>query len=41
MFETGRIVEDGTHEALLGIEGGQYRTLFEHQAGTGETVLVG
>ncbi|MBT2187488.1 ABC transporter ATP-binding protein/permease [Sphingobium sp. H33] len=40
VFETGRIVEDGTHDALLGIEGGHYRTLFEHQAGTAEEVLV-
>ncbi len=40
VFETGRIVEDGTHESLLGIEGGHYRNLFEHQAGTADEMLV-
>jgi ATP-binding cassette subfamily B protein len=41
VFEAGRIVEDGTHEQLVAIEGGHYRTLFEHQAGTAETMLAG
>jgi ATP-binding cassette subfamily B protein len=34
VFANGRIVEDGTHDALLGAEGGHYRRLFERQAGT-------
>ncbi|MBN8831881.1 MAG: ABC transporter ATP-binding protein [Sphingomonadales bacterium] len=40
VFDQGRIVEDGDHETLLGMEGGVYRTLFEHQAGTAEETLV-
>jgi ATP-binding cassette subfamily B protein len=40
VFEQGRIVEDGSHEQLLAIEGGHYRTLFDHQAGHGEAMLV-
>lgn len=34
VFAGGRIVEDGTHDALLVAGGGQYRRLFERQAGT-------
>lgn len=34
VFAGGRIVEDGTHDALLAAEEGQYRRLFERQAGT-------
>ncbi|MBS7545700.1 ABC transporter ATP-binding protein [Ancylobacter oerskovii] len=33
VFEHGRIVEDGRHEALLAKPGGRYRRLFEHQSG--------
>jgi ATP-binding cassette subfamily B protein len=40
VFEQGRVVEDGNHEALLGLEGGQYRMLFEHQSGH-EAILAG
>jgi len=32
VFEHGRIVEDGAHNALLGLEAGIYRRLFERQA---------
>ena len=32
VFRSGRIVEDGRHDALLAREGGLYRRLFEHQA---------
>lgn len=32
VFDRGRIVEDGTHEALLARRGGAYRALFERQA---------
>jgi len=32
VFEHGRVVEDGSHTALLGVEGGIYRRLFERQA---------
>ncbi len=32
VFEHGRVVEDGSHNALLGLEGGIYRRLFERQA---------
>jgi ATP-binding cassette subfamily B protein len=32
VFESGRIVEDGSHNALLGLNGGVYRRLFERQA---------
>jgi ATP-binding cassette subfamily B protein len=34
VFAGGRIVEDGTHDALLAVGDGQYRRLFERQAGT-------
>ncbi|WP_313436705.1 ABC transporter ATP-binding protein [Novosphingobium sp.] len=34
VFHRGHIVEDGTHETLLESEQGQYRRLFERQAGT-------
>ena len=34
VFDRGRIVEDGNHERLVGLEGGLYRRLFERQAGT-------
>jgi ATP-binding cassette subfamily B protein len=33
VFDKGRIVEDGTHESLLARPAGQYRRLFERQAG--------
>jgi ATP-binding cassette subfamily B protein len=33
VFDKGRIVEDGTHLALLSRSGGLYRQLFERQAG--------
>jgi ATP-binding cassette subfamily B protein len=33
VFETGRIVEDGTHDDLLVRPDGRYRALFERQAG--------
>jgi ATP-binding cassette subfamily B protein len=32
VFESGRIVEEGTHEALVGKAEGIYRRLFERQA---------
>jgi ATP-binding cassette subfamily B protein len=32
VFERGRIVEEGNHLSLIGIEGGVYRKLFERQA---------
>ena len=32
VFDRGRVKEDGRHEALLGLEGGIYRRLFERQA---------
>jgi ATP-binding cassette subfamily B protein len=32
VFENGRIVEEGTHEALVSKAGGTYRRLFEKQA---------
>jgi len=34
VFAAGRIVEDGTHEDLLTVDGGHYRRLFERQAGS-------
>jgi ATP-binding cassette subfamily B protein len=34
VFHRGHIVEDGTHETLLESDQGQYRRLFERQAGT-------
>jgi len=34
VFAAGRIVEDGTHDDLLTVEGGHYRRLFERQAGS-------
>ncbi|MEM7045000.1 MAG: ABC transporter ATP-binding protein [Pseudomonadota bacterium] len=33
VFEKGRIVEEGSHDALLTVENGRYRRLFETQAG--------
>jgi ATP-binding cassette subfamily B protein len=33
VFERGRIVEEGSHEALLRRPDGQYRRLFDHQSG--------
>ncbi len=38
VFERGRIVEDGTHSALLARPAGAYRALFERQALVAETV---
>jgi ATP-binding cassette subfamily B protein len=32
VFEKGKIVEEGTHESLVGRDGGIYRRLFERQA---------
>lgn len=32
VFESGRIMEDGSHNALLALNGGIYRRLFERQA---------
>ncbi len=40
VFSGGRIVEDGTHDALLGTGDGHYRRLFERQAGTAAPVIV-
>jgi ATP-binding cassette subfamily B protein len=41
VFDDGRIVEDGDHDALLRIENGRYRRLFERQAGNEpETILL-
>ena len=34
VFAAGRIVEDGTHDTLLTVDGGHYRRLFERQAGS-------
>ena len=39
VFHRGEIVEDGTHEALLKSEQGQYRRLFERQAGKVEAEI--
>lgn len=41
VFAAGRIVEDGTHDALLASAEGQYRRLFERQAGTATAEIVG
>jgi ATP-binding cassette subfamily B protein len=35
VFEHGRIVEEGSHEALLRRAHGHYRRLFERQSGSG------
>jgi ATP-binding cassette subfamily B protein len=32
VFDQGRIIEEGPHNALLGMNGGVYRRLFERQA---------
>ncbi len=40
VFDQGRIVEDGPHDRLLAIPDGQYRRLFERQAGQAEPVLL-
>jgi ATP-binding cassette subfamily B protein len=32
VFDKGRIVEEGSHQALVGLQGGIYRRLFERQA---------
>lgn len=40
VFDQGRVVEEGTHAALLGRAGGLYRALFERQA-SDMTVAVG
>lgn len=34
VFSAGRIIEDGAHDDLLAVVDGQYRRLFERQAGT-------
>ncbi len=39
VFHRGEIVEDGTHDALLKSQQGQYRRLFERQAGTAEAEI--
>ncbi|WP_413060764.1 ABC transporter ATP-binding protein [Sphingomonas carotinifaciens] len=41
VFDHGRIVEDGPHEALIAAEDGRYRRLFERQAGAGVAEIVG
>jgi ATP-binding cassette subfamily B protein len=41
VFSGGRIVEDGAHDALLLADNGQYRRLFERQAGTATPEIVG
>jgi ATP-binding cassette subfamily B protein len=43
VFDGGRIVEDGSHESLLARPEGQYRRLFERQAGVArlEEPLIG
>ena len=33
VFDRGRVVEDGNHEALLADPDGQYRRLFDRQSG--------
>jgi ATP-binding cassette subfamily B protein len=40
VFSGGRIVEDGAHDALLLADNGQYRRLFERQAGTAAPEIV-
>ena len=40
VFSNGRIVEDGSHEALLLTENGHYRRLFERQAGTSTSEIM-
>jgi ATP-binding cassette subfamily B protein len=32
VFDKGRVTEEGTHEQLVGRDGGIYRRLFERQA---------
>ena len=32
VFDKGRIIEEGTHEQLIALQGGIYRKLFERQA---------
>jgi ATP-binding cassette subfamily B protein len=39
VFHRGEIVEVGTHDALLKSQQGQYRRLFERQAGTAEAEI--
>jgi ATP-binding cassette subfamily B protein len=39
VMERGRIVEEGSHDALAGLDGGRYRRLLEHQA-PGAAVLA-
>ena len=41
VFEKGRIVEQGSHDTLLDVEGGRYRRLYETQAGGFRPKLVG
>ncbi len=40
VFANGRIVEDGTHDALLRADDGHYRRLFERQAGTAAPAIT-
>jgi ATP-binding cassette subfamily B protein len=40
VFAGGRIVEDGTHDALLRSDSGHYRRLFERQTGTATPEIV-
>ncbi|MET0247939.1 MAG: ABC transporter ATP-binding protein [Sphingomonas sp.] len=40
VFAGGRIVEDGSHDALLAAQDGQYRRLFERQAGTAPEIVA-
>ncbi|SEN05264.1 ATP-binding cassette, subfamily B [Sphingomonas gellani] len=41
VFSGGQIMEDGTHDTLLREGDGQYRRLFERQAGTAAADIVG
>jgi ATP-binding cassette subfamily B protein len=40
VFDRGRIIEDGDHDALLAKPDGAYRRLFERQAGTGAVLTA-
>jgi ATP-binding cassette subfamily B protein len=40
VFDSGHIVEDGSHNTLLAIENGRYRRLFERQSGIDTATLL-
>lgn len=40
VFDSGRIVEDGDHDALLAMADGHYRRLFDHQSQPAEPLLA-